>query len=268
MNFAQHYGPWALIAGASEGTGAEFARQLAEQGVNLILVARRQGPLDALAAAIRAAHGVECVTAAIDLARPDSARAMLVAAGDRDVGMLILNAGADTNGAFFLDTDLGNWEALVERNVMGTMRTCHMFATGMKARGRGAILVVGSGACYSGLPGIAVYGATKAFALALCESLWAELKPHGIDVLHYVIGRTDTPAHRELMAARGMAIPDDLADPGKVARIGLAHIGKGPVKNWDLADDDAGWAGTSAAARRTRVEASAAMAAAYAGNSQ
>jgi hypothetical protein len=61
-----------------------------------------------------------------------------------------------------------------------------------------------------------------------------------------------------------MPIPDDLADPDEVAAIGIAHIDKGPVKNWDLADDEAGWAGISAADRRARIEAIAAMSAAYA----
>ena len=265
MTFTSQYGPWALIAGASEGTGASFARQLGEAGLNLILVARRQAPLDALADEIRASHGVECVTATVDRALPDAVDRLADAAGDREVGLLLLNAGADPNGSMFLDNDLANWNALVARNVTTVMGACHQFGRPMRQRGRGGILVVGSGACYAGLPGISVYGATKAFDLLLCESLWCELKPHGVDVLHYVIGRTDTPAHRELMEARGMAIPDDLADADEVARIGLAHLGKGPVKNWDLTDDEAGWAGTPASARRARIEAAAAMVAAYAG---
>lgn len=265
MDMAQKYGPWALIAGASEGTGAEFARQLAAMGLNLILVARRAGPLDSLADELRSAHGVACVTATIDLGDEDAAAQMMAAAGEREIGLLVLNAGADANGAMFVDGDIAAWNALAMRNVMTVMRACHAFAGPMQARGRGGILVVGSGACYVGLPGIAVYGATKAFQMVLCESLWAELKPHGVDVCHYIIGRTDTPAHRELMETRGMAIPDDLADAGEVARIGLAHIDKGPVKNWDLADDEAGWAMNPAATRRARIEAVAAMSAAYAG---
>ena len=263
--FKHRYGPWALIAGASEGTGAEFARQLAASGLNLILVARREGPLDALAAEIHAAHGVQVIAATIDLAKKDAAERMAQVAQGREVGLLILNAGADPNGAMFLDGDIPNWVDLANRNVITVMRACHHFGRAMRDRGRGGIMVVGSGACYAGLPGIATYGATKAFDMLLCESLWAELKPHGVDVLHFVIGRTDTPAHRELMEARGMAIPADLADAGEVAAIGLAHIDKGPVKNWDLADDEAGWAITSAATRRARIEAVAAMSAAYAG---
>jgi short-subunit dehydrogenase len=263
--FAARYGPWALVAGASEGTGAEFARQLAQAGLNLILVARREGPLEALADTLRAEHGIDCVAASIDLAREDAADALMVLADGRDVGLLVLNAGADSNGALFLDAPLESWDMLASRNVMTTMRALHRFGAPMCARGRGGLLVVGSGACYGGLPGIGVYAASKAFDLVLCEALWAELEPHGVDVLSYVIGRTDTPAHRELMAARGMAVPEGLADPAEVARLGLARLPHGPVCNWGEADDVAGMSAMSAAQRRERIRGIAAMSAAYAG---
>ncbi|HMO68998.1 MAG TPA: SDR family NAD(P)-dependent oxidoreductase, partial [Novosphingobium sp.] len=141
MDFAQRYGPWALIAGASEGTGASFARQLAQKGLNLILIARRQGPLDALAAEVTAAHGVECVTASIDLALPDAVDRMAAAAGSREVGLLLLNAGADSNGSMFLDNDLANWNALVARNVSCVMGAVHRFAQPMRSRGHGGVIV-------------------------------------------------------------------------------------------------------------------------------
>lgn len=262
--FAKRYGPWALITGASEGTGASFARQLAEKGLNLILVARREGPLHALGRELRAAHEMECVTASIDLADDDAAEQLLAAADGREVGLLILNAGADANGSMFLDNAAANWDQLAMRNVMTVMRALHAFGAPMRERRRGGLMVVGSGACYGGLPGIGVYAATKAFDLVLCEALWAELEPHGVDVLSYVIGRTDTPAHRELMEARGMAIPEGLADPDDVARLGLARLPHGPVCNWGEADDEAIMSATSAAQRRERVRAIAAMSARYA----
>jgi short-subunit dehydrogenase len=264
LEFNRRYGPWALIAGASEGTGASFARQLAAKGLNLILVARREGPLEALAQELRAGSGVECVTASIDLAGDDAAQQLLAAAGGREVGLLILNAGADPNGAMFLDNEIANWDALVMRNVMTTARALHAFAGPMRERRHGGLMVVGSGACYGGLPGIGVYGATKAFDLVLSEALWAELEPHGVDVLSFVLGRTDTPAHRELMEARGMAIPDGLADADDVARLGLERLPFGPVCNWGEADDEAVMSASSAADRRTRIRRISAIAASYA----
>ena len=85
------------------------------------------------------------------------------------------------------------------------------------------------------------------------EALWAELRPHGVDVLSYIIGRTDTPAHRELMAERGMAVPDNLAHPDDVARKGLARLGNGPVTNWDWEDDDPGASGIPANEHRESI---------------
>ncbi|MFC0206123.1 SDR family NAD(P)-dependent oxidoreductase [Novosphingobium soli] len=264
QEFQRRYGPWALVAGASEGTGASFARQLAAQGLNLLLVARREAPLTALAQDLHAAHGIACTTATIDLAQDDAAQQLLTLAQGREVGLLILNAGADPNGALFLDGALADWDTLAARNVMTTMRALHLFGAAMKARGRGGMMVVGSGACYGGLPGIGVYAASKAFDLVLCEALWAELAPYGVDVLSYVIGRTDTPAHRDLMAARGMPLPEGLADPDDVARLGLERLPFGPVCNWGEADDEAAMSATSAAQRRARVQQFAALSAAYA----
>lgn len=264
QQFVAKYGMWALIAGASEGTGASFARQLAAKGLNLILVARREAPLEQLAAELREHEGIACVTASVDLAAEDAVQRLLDVAEGREVGLLILNAGADPNGSLFLDNAQANWDQLAMRNVMTVMRALHAFGQPMRARGRGGMIVVGSGACYGGLPGIGVYAATKAFDLVLCEALWAELAPHGVDVLSYVIGRTDTPAHRELMEARGMPVPEGLADPDDVARLGLERLPHGPICNWGEADDEAVMSATSAAQRRERVRAFAAMAAAYA----
>ncbi len=195
-DFAGRYGPWALIAGASEGTGASFARQLAEEGLNLILVARREGPLGTLAKDITEVHGVNCITASIDLASDDAVDRMREASAGKDIGLLILNAGADPNGSMFLDNDIANWDVLAMRNVMTVMRACHCFGQAMRKRGRGGIMIVGSGAAYSGMPGISVYAASKAFDLVFSEALWAELRPHGVDVLSYIIGRTDSRAPR------------------------------------------------------------------------
>src|SRR5580692_5957786 len=162
MAFKDKYGPWAVITGASEGTGSAFAHNLAGKGINLILIARRQQPLAELGAAIRA-KGVECVTACVDLSTLGATQQIVAAAAGREVGLFIANAGADTNGSMFLDNEIANWDQLVNLNVVSTMRNCHHFGRAMRARRRGGIIIVGSGACYGGLNGIAVYSASKAF---------------------------------------------------------------------------------------------------------
>lgn len=262
MELAEKYGPWALITGASEGTGSAFAHRLADAGINLILVARREGPLAALADAIRA-RGVECVTASVDLSAPDAAGKVIAAAGGREVGLFIANAGADTIGSTFLDRDIAAWDGLATLNVTTPMRCCHHFGQAMRARGRGGIILVGSGACYGGLNGLAVYCAAKGFMLNFAEGLWAELRHHGVDVLNLVLSRTDTPAHRQLLEASGQPIPDDMADPDDVAALGLERLPHGPICNWDEPDDVAGMSATSVAERRARILAIEEMSKAY-----
>lgn len=251
--FVQQYGPWAVVAGASEGTGRAFARQLASKGLNCLLIARRQEPLDRLADEIRNESGVECATASIDLSAADAIDRIVAAAGNRDVGLFVSNAGADTNGSKFLDRDIGTWVDLVRRNVLTTMQACHHFGRKLAGRGRGGLLMVNSYACYGGSSYIATYSATKAFDLCLAEGLWSELREQGVDVLSVVLGMTDTPAFNKLLSERGSQMPPGLADPEDVASFALANLKNGPVQNWGLKDDEAGPAPTAAAARRQRI---------------
>jgi uncharacterized protein len=253
MNFAERYGPWAIIAGASEGTGRAFSLKLAKQGLNCILIARREGPLLALANEIRGTTGVECITTAIDLAREDACERIAAAVGSREVGLYVNNAGADPNGSRFLDNDLANWIELVNRNVLTTMRCAYRFGSAMRARGRGGILLVGSGACYGGGSHLAVYSATKAFDLCFGEGLWAELRHDGVHVLNLILGRTDTPAFRELLAQKGLPVPTGLASPDDVAEVGIQRLPFGPVHNWGSNDDELGPAPNSPATRRERI---------------
>jgi short-subunit dehydrogenase len=264
MSFAERYGPWALICGASEGTGSAFAHRLADEGLKLILIARREGPLAALAEEIRAKGG-ECITASVDLSALDAAERIAAVAGDREVGLLIANAGADPNGSMFLDKDVASWDQLVTMNVNTTMRLAHHFGEPMRDRKRGGMILVGSGACYGGLSGLAAYCGSKAFVLAFSEGLWAELRHHNVDVLNLVLGRTDTPAHRKILEESGQPIPTDMAMPDDVARVGLAQLPHGPIYNWGQPNDVAGMAPNAPDDRRARIIAIEAMSAAYAG---
>jgi short-subunit dehydrogenase len=253
MEFKERYGPWALIAGASEGTGRAFARRAAREGLNCILVARREAPLQALAAEIRAESGVECLAVPLDLSQPDASERLIASIGTHEVGLFINNAGADPNGARFLENDLENWVELVQRNVLTTLRNAHHFGRQMRDRKRGGIILVGSGACYGSSSHLAVYSATKAFDLCLGEGLWSELRHTGVHVLNLILGRTDTPAFRDLLARKGLPVPNELASPDEVADVGFARLPHGPVHNWGLQDDEAGYAISSAAQRRERV---------------
>ena len=263
MNFIDRYGEWALIAGASEGTGASFARKLAERGMKLVLVARREGPLQALAEEIRGKHGVECVTTSIDLAHDDASRRVIAAVGSREIGLFINNVGGDPNNSTFLEAELAKWEKLMWLDAVNVMRNCHHFSRPMRDRGKGGIILVGSGVCYGGLNGKAVYSGVKAFDLCFGEALWAELRGFGVHVLNLVLGKTDTPEHRRVLAECGLPVPDDMASADDVAALGLERLPHGPVCNWGSGDNEPGFSPNTPAQRRERILAVEAISRAY-----
>ncbi len=252
MTFAAKYGPWALVAGASDGVGLAMARKLAKAGLNLILISRSQAKLDAAAEQVQAL-GVQCVTAAIDLAKPGGADLAIAAAGDREVGLVVTNCGADSVNSQFLDADIADWDGLATMNVALKMRLAHHFGRQMRQRGRGGLILVNSGACYSGLFGLATYCGSKGFVLNFAEGLWAELRHHGIDVLTMVLGQTDTPSYRATLAKSGQPLPDNWADPDDVAAKALEQLPHGPVYNWGQPNDLAGMAPNSPDDRRARI---------------
>src|SRR5271155_5904713 len=152
MTFAAKYGPWALVAGASDGVGAAFAKGLAQRGVNVVLLARRQAVLDQVAAEIEAETSVQTRTFAVDLGQPGAASAIAAATDDLEIGFLVYCAGADPNFEPFLANPIATAEEMVHRNCVVPMQLCHHFAPAMVDRGRGGIVIFGSGAGLAGGP--------------------------------------------------------------------------------------------------------------------
>lgn len=216
MDFASKYGPWALVAGASDGVGAAFAKGLAERGVNVVLLARRQAVLDQVAAEINSTTTAQTRTLAIDLAQPGASAAIAAATDDLEVGFLVYCAGADPNFTRFLANSIEAAEVMVQRNCIMPMQLCHHFAPAMVARGRGGIVIFGSGAGFFGGSNMVAYGASKAFDMVFAEALWSELHGDGVDVLGLILGKTDTPALRELEFGRGQIASLDDVPPGSV----------------------------------------------------
>lgn len=217
MTFATKYGPWALVAGASDGVGAAFARAIAERGVNVVLLARRQTVLDQVAAEIEAQTSVSTRTIAADLSEPGAASSISAATNDLQIGMLVYCAGADPNFKPFLANPIEAAEAMVHRNCMVPMQLCHHFAPAMVERGSGGIVLFGSGAGLAGGPNMVAYGASKAFDMVFAEALWAELHDNGVDVLGLILGKTNTPALRELEYSRGQIGSSDEVPAGAAA---------------------------------------------------
>lgn len=215
-DFADKYGPWALVVGASDGCGALFAERLAREGVNVVLVARREQVLRDVAAGIGAHTGAATKTLAVDLTDPDAAQTIVDATADLDIGMLVYCAGGDPNYQPFLVNPVSAAEALLQRNCLVLMRLCHHYAGKMVERGRGGIVNFSSGAALAGGPNMVAYGGTKAFDMVFTEGLWAELHDKGVDVLCLLLGKTDTPALRQLEYSRGQIASFDDIPPGAI----------------------------------------------------
>ena len=196
---ARRYGPWGVIAGGSDGTGAAFAREAAKSGINLVLIARRSGPLEAMADELRRDHAIEVRTLVLDLNLPGAADEMARATAGLDVGLYISNAGSESGGHGFLDTPFETHRDLIGRNVLTVIGACQHFGRAMRTRGRGGIVLMGSGAGLGGQPGVAVYSGAKGFVLNLAESLWAELRGHGVDVIGIAAPVMETPSLRQAL---------------------------------------------------------------------
>jgi len=219
----EKYGPWALIIGGSEGVGASFARRLAAEGYSIVLVARKQAPLDELADELRAG-GTEVRTLSVDMALSDALEKVRSVTDDIEVGFLIYNAGANKVRGNFLELDAADYRALMAINIMGQVEFTRHYGALMKDRGRGGIILTGSTASYLGSATLATYCGVKAFSRLWGEALWAECAPMGIDVLHLVINFTATP----YMARAGYDI-SKAQSPDEVADEALANLGKVPV---------------------------------------
>nr|WP_283611989.1 SDR family NAD(P)-dependent oxidoreductase [Mycolicibacterium poriferae] len=221
------YGPWAVIAGGSEGVGAEFARLLAQAQVNLVLIARKPEPLEATAAACRDL-GVEVRTVAVDLTDSAAVGSVLAATDGLEVGLLVYNAGANTCSAEFLDADLTDFGRVLDLNVTTMMALVQHYGRGMRDRRRGGILLVGSMAGYLGSVRHTVYGGVKAFGRIFAEGLWLELRDYGVDVLELILGVTRTPAMERV--GLNFDVPGlRVAEPAEVAAEGLDRLPHGPV---------------------------------------
>jgi hypothetical protein len=231
--FRERYGPWALVAGASEGIGAAFAEELARRGLHLVLVARRADVLEQLASLLRRSSGVEVRTASIDLASPallDEARRVTA---DLEVGLLVYNAALSLIGPF-LEQPLEDKLRVIDVNCRGPLILADELGRAMVRRGRGGIILMSSLAGAHGTPFVSTYAATKAFNLVLAESLWDELRERGVDVLACRAGATRTPAYERSRPASGMA---PLMDPGPVAVQALDALGTTPSMVPGLANE-------------------------------
>jgi uncharacterized protein len=216
---------WAVVVGASDGIGAAFAEELAARGLSLVLVARRGDVLEELASRLRAEHGVRVRVAVLDAASP--AAVAEIAGAAEDVGLLVCNAALGPIGPF-LSLTPEQLDAMLDLNCRSAVHLAHAFGARLAARGRGGIILLSSMAGNQGSALIAHYAATKAYLRVLAEGLWAELRPHGVDVLACCPGPVRTPTFiGTAPAAISRLLP--VLRSRDVAREALAALGRGPV---------------------------------------
>jgi uncharacterized protein len=225
-DFRGRYGPWALVAGAAVGLGAEYARQLAARGLKLVLLDRDAAPLASTARAIAAQAGVEAVPVTVDLGRPDLLETLAPALAGREIGLLVYNAALGTVSPF-LEIAPSHFGAMLDVNCRGPMLLVHALAPAMAARGRGGIVLMSSMSGNFGSEQLAVYAATKAFDLVLADALWAELRPRGVDVLAVQPGSTRTPGWQSSQPEELRGPGPHVAEPADVVREALDTLGVG-----------------------------------------
>ncbi|MEU8935675.1 SDR family oxidoreductase [Streptomyces sp. NPDC048409] len=193
MSTIAYRGTCALITGASSGLGAEFARQWAARGADVVLVARRLDRLESLAAELERDHGVTATPVAADLSRHGAGQALREQLDSRGIRIqtLINNAGFGSHGAF-LEQDPDQIARMIQLNVGAVADVARAFLPHLTADGRGALVTVASTAAYQPTPAMAVYGATKAFVLSLTEALAYETRDSGLRVLAVSPGPVET----------------------------------------------------------------------------
>jgi short-subunit dehydrogenase len=184
-----------LITGASSGIGAAYARKLAAEGKNLILVARRKERLAALAEELHRKHAVTAEVLAADLTRPADVEQVEKRIQEIEaLDMLINNAGFGTVGNFS-EIDIGSQIDMIHLHIIASVRLCRATLPGMIARNNGVIINVSSIGAFIPMQGNAIYGATKAFLITFSEALQRELMGTGVKIQALCPGFTRTEFH-------------------------------------------------------------------------
>jgi hypothetical protein len=222
--------PRALISGASAGLGAEFARQLASKGKDLILVARRVEPMQALARELTDEFNVAVDIIQADLAERAATLALFTEVSDRglQVDYLINNAGS-AGPDLLTDRDWPAQQDYIELMMTSVAGMCHHFIPPMQERGFGRVINVASVAGHVSIAGDTSYGPTKAYLIALSKGLAATIKKDGVNVLALCPGFTHTDFHasKELTKMKSSSPPFLWYNADVVIREGLAALEKG-----------------------------------------
>ncbi|MEQ1903296.1 MAG: SDR family NAD(P)-dependent oxidoreductase [Pirellulaceae bacterium] len=230
MHNLKRYGNWALITGAASGLGREFAREIAADGMNCVLVDIDAPGLETLAKELRETCAIEARPIVADLAQDEFVDELSAKVVDLEIGLLINNAGIACSGAFS-SRDPKRISNLVKLNCLAPLLLTRSLLPAMLSRKRGAIVFVSSLQAFISSPYEAAYCASKAFSLHFGESLWGELRKQPVDCL------TVCPAGMKTDFFRAQGFSDKECEqlwkysshPAEIAKLALRKLGKKPV---------------------------------------
>jgi len=225
MDFKQKYGEYALITGASSGIGKEFAVQLANKGLNLVLVARRKNRLDDLALKLESQYKIKVRKIELDLLAENASKELITATNDLEIGLIVLSAGMEIHGDF-IKNDLQKETDLVKLNTIIPMQLAHRFGEKMMKRKRGGILFVSSTFGHQSVPYFANYAATKAYILSIGQALNYEFKKSGVDVTVLSPGLTRTEMVDNMLGINFRKMPIFEMRVTPVAKKAINSLGK------------------------------------------
>lgn len=218
--FLKRYGPWALVTGASSGIGEQFARQLSQLGLSLVLVARREDRLLKLANELSHSDDIKVRVIKSDLSDDNFMENIIEKTSDIDIGLLINNAGFASTGPF-LSSSIQRELELLHVNCRAPMLLAHHFGNLMQARQAGGIVFLGSIVAFAASPQWSQYASSKAYHLMMGEALHEELKESGVDVLALCPGATSTEFQKVA------AIRDFMTMSAQdVVKVGLKALGR------------------------------------------
>lgn len=188
---------YAIVTGASSGIGAEYARQLAERGYNIVVVSEREADNCRVASDLAARYGVEALPLCVDLTAPDAADKVFAFAEqlDGEVEILVNNAGMLLFSTLE-HTDEERIDKIIALHCTTPTKLCRLFAADMAQRGRGYILIMSSVTAWTPYPTISHYAATKAYLKSFAQSLWYEVRERGVSVTTVYPSAVDTPFYK------------------------------------------------------------------------
>ena len=220
----EHYGPWALVTGASAGIGEAYVKRLATEGFNIVATARRQDRLAKLCQEMEVRHGILTLPITEDLSDPEGPKRLIDAVSQLEIGLLINNAGYGSNGHFH-ELDPEKEARMVILNCYAPIVITRALLPAMVSRKRGGVVFLSSTGANQPVPCSATYCATKGFNQFMGEALFEELKRYGVDAVAIQPGPTRT----EFQVNADYVHDGKIRTPEDVVTTTFKAIGKKPV---------------------------------------